>query len=224
MKKKLVTLLLVTACAASVSACAGKSGNPADRNADAGQESNVDAGSTESAPSAKLDQAEAPDENSDAEAGGEYGYPSEDADIITQESPLGYSMPYDPSVFTLDDTGEADVFTYHTAETLDAPVYISVQPYPDMDAETLTEGLALQSGIDGVEVQDSYFGADGVESKQVYIEKEADGVKQAQLFCAIPKGEGSLLVEVGSYIGMPMQTIVDGKIEEMLGGFTLTAE
>lgn len=68
-------------------------------------------------------------------------------------------------------------------------MYLSVLPYADMDAQTLAEGLALQSGVDGVEVQDTNFGADGVESKSVYIEKEAGGVTQVQIFYAVPKGE-----------------------------------
>lgn len=142
------------------------------------------------------------------------------AGTVVWESPLGYSMTYDPAVFTLDNTGETDVFTYHTAEKLDAPVYLSIQAYPDMDAQTLAEGLVLQSGIDGVEVQDAYFGAAGVETKLVNIEKEVEGVKQIQIFYAIPIREGSLLVEMGAYVGVP--ELVDGKLEEMLGTFTLT--
>lgn len=38
--------------------------------------------------------------------------PSEDAETVVWESPLGYSMSYDPAVFTLDDTGEADILCH----------------------------------------------------------------------------------------------------------------
>lgn len=149
----------------------------------------------------------------------DYTYPSEDAGPVTQESPLGYSMVYDPTVFTLDDTGEADIFIYHTSEPLEAPVSVSVLAYPDMDAETLAEGIALQSGMDGATVQDTYFGAEGMLTKNVYLEKEFDGMTQIQVFYAIPAGEGSLLVEINGYIGMPANA--EWMFEEMLGTFSL---
>ncbi len=149
----------------------------------------------------------------------DYTYPSEDAGFVTQESPLGYSMVYDPTIFTLDDTGEADIFTYHTSETLEAPVSVSVLAYPDMDAETLADGIVLQSGVDGTAAQDTYFGAEGMLTKNVYLEKESDGITQTQVFYAIPAGEGSLLVEINGYIGMPANA--EWMFEEMLGTFSL---
>ncbi len=148
-----------------------------------------------------------------------YEYPAEEHGSEVQESGLGYSMTYDPTVFVLDETDESDSYVYMTAEKLNAPVYISVQQYPDMDAQTLAEGLVLQSGIDDVEVQDTFFGADGLETKCVYVEKEVEGVTQIQIFYAVPVKEGSLLVEIGSYVGVP--ETVDWKFEEMLGTFVL---
>lgn len=204
MKKKILILLLAVTCVISCLSCAGKEGSHAD-GSDAGGEVIPDIKVEET------DQAEADNV--------EYENPSEDAEMVVRESPLGYSMSYDPAAFTLDDTGEADIFTYNGAEKLDAPVYLSVQSYPDMDARTLAEGLVLQSGIDGVEAQDAYFGADSIETKLVYIEREVEGVKQIQIFYAIPAGEGSLLVEMGSYAGVPENA--DWKFEEMLGTFTL---
>lgn len=220
-KKKILVLLLAVTCVISCSACAGKEGSQSDGNVQ--KETDVVGGETALDTKAEeTDKAQTEEVDTTEADGGEYEYPSEDAGTVAWESPLGYSMTYDPTVFTLDDTGEADVFTYNTAETFDAPVYISVQSYSDMDAQTLAEGLALQSGIDGVEVQDAYFGAVSVETKQVYIEKEVEGVKQIQIFHAIPKGEGSLLVEMGTYVGVPEK--VDWKFEETIGTFTLTAE
>lgn len=210
MKRKLTMLLLAVIFAVSLSACAGGRESKPDGNTS--QEVNPGANSAENTPVA--------DTSDKSTEGGKLEYPSEDAGPVAWESPLGYSVTYDPTVFTLDDTGEADIFTYNTAETLDAPVYLSVQSYVDMDARTLAEGLALQSGIEGMEVQDANFGADGVKAKNVYIEKEADGVKLVQIFYAVPKREGSLLLELGSYVGVPMA--VDGKMEEMLGTFTLS--
>ena len=138
---------------------------------------------------------------------------------MLQESRLGYSMTWDPTVFTLDDTGESDIYTYNTSESLDGPIYIAVQAYPDMDAAALADGLVLQSGEDGVTAEDTYFGADGLETKCVYIEKETDGVTQAQVFYAVPDGDGSLLVEISGYVGMPDKA--QAKLEEMLGTFAL---
>lgn len=222
MKKKILALLLAVTCVISCSACASKEGSQSDGIVQ--KETDVVGGETALDTKAEeTDKAETEETDQTEADGGEYEYPSEDAGTVAWESPLGYSMTYDPTVFTFDDTGEAEVFTYNTAEKLDAPVYISVQSYPDMDAQTLAEGLALQSGIDGVEVQDSYFGAVTVETKVVYIEKEVEGVKLIQIFYAIPKGEGSLLVEAATYADAPWQEI-DWRIEEMLGTFTLTAE
>lgn len=213
MKKKIIALLLAVTCVISCSACAGKGG----KQSNGSTQKETDASDGEITTDTKSEETELAEEDS-----GEYEYPSEDAGTVTWESPLGYSMIYDPTIFTLDDTGEADVFTYNTAETLDAPVYISVQAYPDMDAQTLAEGLALQSGIDGTEVQEAYFGAVSVETKMVNIEKEVEGVKQIQRFYAIPTGEESLLVELGTYAGIPES--VDRKFKETIETFTLTAE
>lgn len=46
-----------------------------------------------------------------------------------------------------------------------------------------------------------------------------DGVKQIQIFYAIPTEEGSLLLEMGSYAGVP--ETIDAKFEEMLASFKL---
>lgn len=150
-----------------------------------------------------------------------YEYPSEDAGSVEEKSRLGYSMMFDPTVFTLDDTADGlDAYTYHTSEELDGSAYFTVQSYPDMDAQTLAEGIALQSGQDGVAVQDTFFGADGLETKCVYYEEEAGGVTQVHTFYAVPKEEGSLLVEITGYINMPEQ--IQTKFEEMAGTFTLS--
>ena len=146
-------------------------------------------------------------------------YPAEDAGNMTYESPLGYSIVYDPTVFTLDDTAGYDSFRYHTAESLEAPVYISVQVYTDMDAGTLADGLALQSGIDGVAAQDVYFGKDSLEAKGVFYERKNGDVTQTQAFYAVSGAEGTLLVEIGGYTGMPVNAEV--RFEEMLGSFVL---
>lgn len=150
----------------------------------------------------------------------EYEYPAEDAGPVREESRLGYAMTFDPTVFTLDDTGEGlDVYTYHTAETLDGPAYIAVQSFPDMDAQTLADGIALQSGQGGVAAQSTYFGADNLDTQCVSYEADVNGVTQVHAFYAVPKGEGSLLVEITGYVDMPMQ--IQAKFEEMAGTFAL---
>mgnify|MGYP000619992051 CR=1 FL=1 len=150
----------------------------------------------------------------------EYEYPSENAGPVREESRLGYAMTYDPTVFTLDDTKDnLDIYTYHTSETLDGPVYIAIEPYPDMDAKTLADGIALQSGQDGITPQETYFGADSLDTQCVSYEEDVNGVTQVHAFYAVPKGEGSLLVEVTGYGDLPVQ--IQGKLEEMTGTFAL---
>lgn len=148
--------------------------------------------------------------------------PAENAGNIVQESSIGYSMVFDPAVFTLYDTEESDSFNYNTSETLDAPVYLSVQAYKDMNAAALAEGLALQSGIDDVTPQDTGFGKDSIPAKSIYLEKEVNGILQTQYFYTVDTAEGSLLIEVGGYVGMP--ETAEAKLQEMLDSFALTTE
>lgn len=170
-----------------------------------------------------------PEESPDADGSGEspeenpvLGYPSEDASDVEQDSSLGYTMTYDPSVFTLDDTGDADRFIYNTAEKLDAPVYLIVQAYPDMDAGVLAEGLVLQSGGEEVSTEDVSLGRDHAESRRIYMEKAGEKVTQTQTFYVLSSGEGSLLVEVGGYMRMPEN--IEEKFEKMLESFCLKTE
>lgn len=206
MKKRDLALLLAVICLVMFSGCKGKEENLPEST------------------SPKETTIENKESTSNTEDVGEdkYEYPSEDAGEVVQESSLGYSMKYDPKVFTLSETDKEEVFTYNTEEKLDASIYISIQSYVDMDVETLAKGLALQSGEDGVNVQDAYMGADSIETKSVYIENEVKGIKQTQVFYAIPIEKGSLLVEIDGYVGMPKTA--ESKIEEMLGTFILKAK
>ena len=161
----------------------------------------------------------APDQNDTAQEP-EYEYPSEDAGPVLEESRLGYSMTYDPTVFTLDDTAQdKDTYTYNTAEELSGPVYIAVQSCPDKDAQTLADEIAAQSGQEGVAPQTTFFGADGLETLCVCYEEEVEGVTQTHAVYAISLEEGSLLVEISSSVDVPLQ--LQGKLEEMTGTFKL---
>lgn len=203
MKKKSIIFLLWISMML-LAACTQKPQTPAD-------------GSAAETPVEEEHAAEAPEETAPEQ---EYEYPSEDAGPVREESRLGYAMTYDPTVFTLDDTGdELDVYTYHTSEPLDGPAYISIQAYPDMDAKTLADGIALQSGQDGVAAQSTYFGADSLDTQCVSYEEEVNGVTLVHAFYAVPKGEGALLVEITGYVDMPMQ--IQAKFEEMAGTFEL---
>lgn len=134
-------------------------------------------------------------------------------------SRLGYSMTYNPTAFTLDDSGDRDTFVFNSNEKTDSPIYITVQPYTDFDVKAAVDGLILQSGRDDVKATEAYFGADSIKTQSVYIEKDVNGIKQIQTFYVIPVGSGSMIVEIGSYIGTDEKT--DSKIEEMLGTFSL---
>ena len=149
-------------------------------------------------------------------------YPSEEHNSEVWDSKLGYTMTYNPSVFTADNADNTDTFDYNTSEKLAAPVYVAIQSYPDMSPETVADGLVIQSGQDGVNVIDTNFGADSLNSKLVYVEIEVDAIKQVQVFHVIPMGEGSLLIEAGSYVGVPGH--VDALFEEMFASFKLKIE
>lgn len=193
-------LLAVTLCMIFVSACAGAhpDENAAGTSPPAREEGGTDA-----------EQEEEPPE-----------YPSPDAGSAVRESPLGYRMAYDPAAFTLDDTAEGmESYQYLSAEPA-APVHVSIQAYADMEARTLAEGLALQSGMDDVTVQDTCFGKDNLEAWSVAVEKTTEEMVQTQVFYVLPASSGSLLIEIGGYAGMP--ETAEGKIEEMLASFTLT--
>ncbi len=217
MKMRYLSLFLCLCCAALFTACGSRAASPSENSASVEESVSARLPASEEA----AETAETSSASSDEIESMEYAYPSEDAKAQLWESPLGYSLMYHPERFTLDDTDGTDTFTYHTDEQLDGPVYLSVQSYDDMDAETLAEGIALQSGMDDVSVEDALFGADSIETKSVYIQKESDGLSQIQVFYAIPAQETTLLLEICSYVGVPVQ--IDGFLEEMLGTFTLTA-
>ena len=147
-------------------------------------------------------------------------YPEEDAGPVEYESPLGYSITWDPKVITLDDTQGVDVFSYNTSQEIEGPVYIAVQAYPDMDAGTLADGLVLQSEDDSVTVEETSLGADGISAKYIYSEQETDGVTQVSVYYVVPAGSGSLLVEAVGYVGMPDEA--EGVFQEMLGSFRIS--
>ncbi len=201
MKKKNIVLSLTVMLCILLSACGEKTDSSA-------------------ATSANTDKSIAIEEVTEEDTSEEISeYPSEEAEPVEFESDKGYSIMYNPDVITLDDTGEGDLFSYNTDEKLDAPVYISVIRYDDMDSQALTDGLILQSGIDGLKAENTYFGADSIETQCIYIENDVDGITQMQIFYVIPLSEGSMLIEIGGYIGAP--TNVDTAINEMLGTFSL---
>jgi hypothetical protein len=198
MRKKIIIFLVSVTCAISLSACADNS----QVQSDTSQSENTQ------------------NESSQANADTDSEVPATETDAVENDqlwkSPLGYSMTYDPSLFTQESVDSTDYFTC-LQDNLDTPVYISIQAYPDTDSTTLADGLVLQSGDDGVTAEDIYFGADSIEAQNVYIEKEVDGITQVQIFYVIPVGEGSLLVEAGSYVGVP--ETIDSAIENMFGTF-----
>ena len=201
MKKKNIVLSLTVMLCILLSACGEKTDSSA-------------------ATSANTDKSIAIEEVTEEDTSEEISeYPSEEAEPVEFESDKGYSIMYNPDVITLDDTGEGDLLSYNTDEKLDAPVYISVIRYDDMDSQALTDGLILQSGIDGLKAENTYFGADSIETQCIYIENDVDGITQMQIFYVIPLSEGSMLIEIGGYIGAP--TNVDTAINEMLGTFSL---
>lgn len=204
MKRNRLLLICVACLAAVLLAACGNS-----------QETSTDS-SVNTQATATPEQSDTADDSQEPES----EYPAEDAEPVLEESRLGYSMTYDPTVFTLDDTAEdKDTYTYNTAEELNGQVSIAVQSYSDKDAQTLAEEIAAQSGQEGIAPETTTFGADGLETFCVHYEEEVDGVTQTRVFYAISLEEGSLLVEITSPVDVSME--IQGKLEEMTGTFKL---
>lgn len=208
MKRNRLLLICVACLAAVLLAACGNS-----------QETSTDS-SVSTQATATPEQSDTADDSQDSAQEPESEYPAEDAEPVLEESRLGYSMTYDPTVFTLDDTAEdKDTYTYNTAEELNGQVCIAVQSYSDKDAQTLAEEIAAQSGQEGIAPETTTFGADGLETFCVHYEEEVDGVTQTRVFYAISLEEGSLLVEITSPVDVSME--IQGKLEEMTGTFKL---
>lgn len=130
----------------------------------------------------------------------------------------GWSFTYDPLLF--EDSGDMTV-TY-IGDDSPMPVYLAVQVFPGDTAQTLAEGLRLQSGSDDTKIEDAAVGRDGLAAKYVYIERtvgEISEVTQYQRFYALDAAGGCVLLEAGSYDGAP-EAANDG-LEAMLNSFAL---
>ncbi len=202
MRQRLIALLLLASCTLLLNGCTAS----------------LDEEQTVNQPSAPA-QTESGEPGKENISSDLPAYPSEDAGSVMYQSSLGYSCKYDPTVFTLDDTGDGDVFVYQTAENLDAPVYASVQLHEGMSAEEILRGLMLQHDAEDDDVQDIFFGADGIGAKLLSSEEDVNGVEQIQMFYLIPSGANTLLVELGGYDGMPDRA--EHKLQEIAETFAL---
>ena len=207
MRRKFLMCFITAACLSVIPACSG----------DGDTHETTAAIETETRTEAE-DETPETYEDSGTEADPQASANSSDAG--EEDDGASYTMSYDTELFTLDCSGDADIYTYAGPEELAAPVYISVLAYPDIDAQELADGIALQSGIDGVTPKDTYFGADGILTKCVDIDVVGNGVTQFVTSFVISVEDGSLLVEVGGYDSMPKQ--VGYQLEEALGTFTLS--
>lgn len=207
MRRKFLMCFITAACLSVIPAC-GSDGGAMETKAAIETETGTEA------------EVETPEMDEDSGIAAEPQVSANSAGMGEEGDGAAYTMSYDTELFTLDSSGDADIYTYSGPEELAAPVYISVQAYPDMDAQELADGIALQSGIDGVTPKDTYFGADGILTKCVDIDMEGNGVTQFVTSFVISVKDGSLLVEVGGYDSMPKQ--VGYQLEEALGTFTLS--
>jgi hypothetical protein len=140
-----------------------------------------------------------------------------DNPIVEYESPLGYTIEYFSDMFSLTSDDTSDRFEYTGGWDLKAPVYVAVQLITDMDAKTVADGVALQSGQDGAQAEACTFGSDVDGYRLDYIE-ERENIRYFYSFFAVPKGDGCLLMEVGEYLGIPGFEI-DGSLEIMIDSF-----
>jgi len=192
MKKKLLAALLVAAFALSLAACGGASST------------------------ASSSAAEEP-----AQSGAESVAAEENAQdpMVVYESPLGYSVEYNTQMFALTAESDKDTFDCIGVENPAAPIYVAVTAYPDMDAETVANGLVLQIGRDDVTAEQSTFG-EGVEAWLIHYNAEVNGLDCYYSYFAVPQGEGTLLLEAGEYVDFEGQEEVDGNIELIIDSFT----
>ncbi len=133
------------------------------------------------------------------------------------ESALGFKMTYDSSEFEHKFEENIERFIYK--EKLDAPIYTAVQLFNDMDAQMLSQGLALQSGTDDVMLYSTHLGADGIETKSVYYTKTAGEIEQIFSYHIVDTDKGALLVETVGYVGQTKKA--DSKLEELLASFSI---
>jgi hypothetical protein len=140
--------------------------------------------------------------------------------MVLYESPLGYSVEYNTDMFTLTSESHSDSFACIGVEDMEAPIYVAVTAYPDMDAETTAKGLELQTGRDDVTAEYGTFG-EGIEAWMLHYDEEVDGREHYYSYFAVPKGDGTLLLEAGEYVGYEGQEMVDGNIELIIDSFTL---
>jgi hypothetical protein len=193
MKRKTLKLLLTITCAFSLSAC----GSAASQTEEAATVTQTEEITTDESVQSTQEQ--------------------EADSIVDYESPLGYTVQYNQDMFTLTSGSDYDRFEYSGDMEPDAPIYVAVQLYTDMDAETVANGIVLQSGRDDVTVSDGTFGEE-IEAKIIHYEEEAEGITRTYSYFAIPKGDGCLLLEAGEYLGIPGYEI-DGNIELIIDSF-----
>lgn len=130
----------------------------------------------------------------------------------------GWSFEYDPELFA----PSGDMTAAYTGADSPMPVYLAVQVFPGDTAADIAEGLRLQSGLDGVTIEDAFVGRDRLAAKYVYIERvvgEISEVTQYQRFYAVDTPVGCVLLEAGSYDGAP--AAANEGLEAMLASFTL---
>lgn len=218
MKRKTLALLLTAVCVASLSACGAAGDNSGSSTEASSSDASVEEASSEAA---SVESEETASEIDDDVA-------DSSNDMVEYVSPLGYSVQYYGQEFNLVSDENSDTFEFcGDGVELEAPVYVAIQLYEDMDAEDVANGIVQQSGQDGVTVEDSAFGEgtalgeEGTEAKRVSYQEEADGLTWYYTYFAIPKGDGCLLLEVHEYVGYEGQEMVDGNIELLIDSFTL---
>lgn len=130
----------------------------------------------------------------------------------------GWSFEYDPLLF--EDSG--DMTASYSGGDSPMPVYLTVQVFPGDTAETVAQGLRLQSGSDSTKIEDAAVGRDGLSAKLVYIERTVGEISEAtqyRRFYAIDTQGGCVLIEAGSYDGAP--AAAEEGLEAMLDSFAL---
>lgn len=139
------------------------------------------------------------------------------SDKTEYKSELGFKVEYDEEAFLHSFENGIEKFDCIINEEQKLPIYIAIQLLENTDAQSVADGLALQSGRDDVTVTDTIFGGGGMLAKGVNYTEKVNGVEQIFSFHAIDTEKGVVLIEAVGYVDQPKKA--DSNMEEFFARF-----
>ena len=133
-------------------------------------------------------------------------------DIKAYESPEGYEISYDASLFTLSEGHGVEMFTFTGEQSFDTPIYVSFLTVKDSTAGKYIS--AISSNLPRTEVQEISLttGLSGFKTENLY---EADGTGLTVSYLAFQNGNDILLTECRYLNEEPAETAVKNLLESL---------